>query len=122
MANEGRAHTVSDIDQYVDHGRVLKFMQPFGAYVDYDNLKKHQVELVPQSVKESIMSESVLENRRLQTWDASIEGATNETLFKQYIESLEGWIMDLCFMWLSLYPISDTNFLFDDHLIIAELV
>ncbi|KAG4030592.1 hypothetical protein MFRU_011g00510 [Monilinia fructicola] len=87
MASEGRAHTVSDIDQYVDHGRFLKFMQPFGAYVDYDNLKKHQVELVPQSVKESIMTESVLENRRLQTWAASIEGATNETLFKQCIEN-----------------------------------
>jgi hypothetical protein len=48
---------VAALAKLVDHQRVISLIQLFVAYVDFGNVKKRQVRLVHQSVKEFIIRE-----------------------------------------------------------------
>ncbi|ODM18824.1 hypothetical protein SI65_05441 [Aspergillus cristatus] len=92
----GTAKHVTTIDalaKLVDHRRVMDLIHPFIAWVDFSDLKKRQVLLTHQSVKEFIIKE--------RTSKLCLQSpALAET--DQRLESLEAFILDICVRYLLL--------------------
>jgi hypothetical protein len=80
-----RVTTVDDLAKLVDHQRVMSLIHPFIARVDFSDVKKRQVRLIHQSVKEFIIKEWTSNQPFLQG-PALTE--TNPMFFDQRLESL----------------------------------
>ena len=70
-------------------------------------MKKRQVRLVHQSVKEFIIKERASNGSGLQ--GLAISTATNQKLIRQHIKSLEAGILNICITYLLLDNFGDTD-------------
>lgn len=92
--------TVAALAKLVDHQRVMSLIQPFVVHVDFSDLKKRQVKLIHQSVKEFIIRE--WPSNRPGPQDPAILTATDQGLIHQRIRSLEAGIFDIYIRYLLL--------------------
>ena len=88
--------TIAALERTVDHQRVLSLIQPFIARVDFRNLKKRQIRLVHQSVKEFIVKK--LGDGLDQAGTTRTDQADNDWC----IQRLEAMILEICIKYLLL--------------------
>jgi hypothetical protein len=118
-AAQKRVTTVVALAKLVDHQRVMSLLQPFVAHVDFDDVKKRQVRLVHQSVKEFIVREWVSNRPGLQA--PAISTATNQELIHQRTGSLEAGILDICIRYLLLDDFGHNDLFSEEQVAIEEL-
>ena len=111
--------TVATLAKLVDHQRVMSLIQPFIARIDFSDVRKRQVRLIHQSVKEFIIAELTLNWPRLQ--GSVISTATDQASIGQRIESLEGCILNTCVRFLLLDEVGNTDLFFEEQVAIQEL-
>ncbi|KAJ5612711.1 hypothetical protein N7510_005905 [Penicillium lagena] len=104
--------TVDALATLVDHERVMSIIHPFVACPDFCDLKKYQVRLVHQSVKEYIIQKWASNNADLQR-SAPIPG--------QCFEKLEAFILDICIRYLLLDDIGERDLFSEELVAISEL-
>ncbi len=104
--------TVATLAKLVDHQRVMSLIQPFIARIDFSDVRKRQVRLIHQSVKEFIIAELTLNWPRLQ--GSVISTATDQASIGQRIESLEACILNICVRFLLLDEIGNTDLFFEE--------
>jgi ankyrin repeat protein len=114
-----RVTTVAALAKLVDHHRVMSLIQPFVAHVDFDDVKKHQIRLAHQSVKEFVVREWASNRPGLQ--GPAISTATDQGLINQRTGSLEAGILDICIRYLLLDDFGDTDLFSAEQLAIEEL-
>jgi hypothetical protein len=85
--------TVAALAKLVDHQRVMSLIQPFVAHVDFSDVKKRQVRLVHQSVKEFVIREWA--SNRPGRQGPAISAGIDQALTHQRTESLEAGILDI---------------------------
>ncbi|KIX03675.1 uncharacterized protein Z518_07228 [Rhinocladiella mackenziei CBS 650.93] len=105
--------TVAALAQLVDHERVISLIHPFITRLDYSDVRKRQVRLVHQSVKEFIIREWP----RLQ--DPSTALDRTDTHLR--IESSEAYILDVCINYLLLDEIGSVHLFSEEQVAINEL-
>lgn len=109
-------NSVSDLSELVDHQRVIGFIHPFIAQVEFDNVKKHQVRLVHQSVKQFITKES----NPSHVYDTSLTDTDDHTS-DQSRQSFESFVSDVCIRYLLLKEIGDRDLFSEEQVGILEL-
>lgn len=113
--------TITALSRLVDHHRIFEFIHPFINRVDFADLKKRQVGLVHQSVREflQIHHASRVQSRLC----FSSEEKTGDKMFSSSpcTELLEASMLNVCLRYLALDDIGQ-NQLFSEHqLAIDEL-
>ncbi|KAF7562456.1 hypothetical protein G7046_g1687 [Stylonectria norvegica] len=103
----------------LDHPRVMKFIQPFVTRVDFSDVKKRQVRLIHQLVKDFIIRELMSNRPCLRT--PTISMAAEQPLVHQSIESLEALILDISIRYLRLDDIGASDIFSDEQLAIEAL-
>ncbi|RYO93538.1 hypothetical protein DL763_004334 [Monosporascus cannonballus] len=111
--------TVAALANLVDYQRVMSLIHPFITRIDFSDVKKRQVRLTHQSVKEFIIREWGLNRPRLQ--GPAISTATTQARSNQCVENLEACILDICIRYLMLDEIGNTNLFSEELLAIEEL-
>lgn len=106
------------LSDLVDHQRVISLVHPFIARVDFSDVKKRQVQLIHQSVKEFIIEEWT-DRPCLQT--PATSPATDQAPLHQRSESLEELVLDICVTYLGLDEIGITNIFSEEQVAIEEL-
>lgn len=105
----------------VDHQSVMSLIQPFVAHADFSDLRKHQVRLVHQSIKEFIIRKWASNRPDLLSLAISTQAAIDQALVQQRTDSLEASILDVCIRYLLLDHIGDTDLLSEEHVAIEVL-
>jgi hypothetical protein len=107
--------TVAALAQLVDHERVMSLIHPFITRVGHSDVKKRQVRLVHQSVKDFIT----------QDWPHPQASTTSTALdWKntcQQIKSSESFVLDVCIDYLLLEEIGSVQLFSDEQAAINEL-
>jgi NACHT domain len=101
--------TVAALAQLVDHQKVMSLIHPFIARVDFSDVKKRQVRIIHQSVKEFILKE----------W--TFPEDDDMILDQQRVESLEGFVLNICIRYLLLEEIGNKKLFSEEQFAIAEL-
>lgn len=104
---------MNDLAQLVDHQRVMSLIHPFITRVDFSDIKKHQVQLTHQSVKEFIINKPHSQGPTLTRSD--------QMIFDQRLKSLESFILDICIRYLLLDDIGNRYLFSEEQVGIAEL-
>jgi hypothetical protein len=113
---------VEALETLADHQRVMRLILPFVVHVDFGDLKKRQVKLVHQSVKEFVVRQRAPNKAEPQSWATSTSLVTTDPqLVQQRIESLEANILDICIRYLSLRDVGDMALFSSEYLALAEL-
>ncbi|KAF2267298.1 hypothetical protein CC78DRAFT_490454 [Lojkania enalia] len=107
--------TVAALAQLVDYQRVMSLIHPFITRIDYKDVRKRQVQLVHQSVREFVIREWP----RLQGTAAST--APNQATKHLHMESLEAFILDICIEYLLLDEIGNSHIFSEEQVAIDEL-
>lgn len=111
-------NTVAALGDLVDHQRVMSLIHPFIARLDFSDVKKRQVQLVHQSVKEFILEE-------LMDWPCLQTSATlatsSQAPLHQSTESLDGIILGICIKYLGLDEIGAIRIFSDEQVAIEAL-
>ncbi|KAF2845260.1 hypothetical protein T440DRAFT_493542 [Plenodomus tracheiphilus IPT5] len=113
-AAQHEVNTVASLAKLVDHQRVMSLIYPFISRVDFTDLRKWQVRLVHQSVKEYI----VRDWSYLRGFDTS--RASGQAIPPR-IESLEAFMLDLCVKYLLLQEIGTIPLFSEEQIAIDEL-
>lgn len=107
--------------ELVDHQRIIGLIQPFVAQVDFSNVRKHQVRLVHQSVKEFIFKELAPDSHAPGTSAISTQGGIDDVFIQQRTESLEAGIMNTCIKYLLLKHVGNADLFSEEQVAIEEL-
>lgn len=113
------ATTVEALAKLVDHQRVMSLIHPFIARVDFSDVKKRQVRLMHQSVKEFVIKEWFTEQPCLQQGPSLT--VTDPLICGQSVKSLEAFILDICIRYLLLDEIGSKDLFSEEQVAIAEL-
>lgn len=108
--------TVAALSELVDHQRVLRLIHPFITSIDFNDLGKHQIRLVHQSIKEFVFD---LDQDRVS--DSAIQKTTDRAPFDQKNELLETSILEVCIRYLLLEEIEHSNLFSAEQMAIEEL-
>ncbi|MCJ1398882.1 hypothetical protein MMC11_002083 [Xylographa trunciseda] len=111
--------TVAALDKLVDNQRVMSLIQPFITRIDFSDVRKRQVRLVHQSVREFIIDKLTGNWPRLQ--GSAILTAINSASIDQRIESLESCFLNICIRYLLLDEIGNTDLFSAEQVAIEEL-
>ena len=111
--------TVAALAKLVDHQRVLGLIQPFITSIDFSDVRKRQIQLLHQSVKEFIIAELTRNLPRPQ--GSTISTATDQASIAQRIESSEARILKICIRYLLLDEIDNTGLFGEEQVAIEEL-
>ncbi|KAJ8114354.1 hypothetical protein OPT61_g3749 [Boeremia exigua] len=106
--------TVAALAQLVDHQRVMSLIYPFIARVDFADLRKRQLRLVHQSVKEFIVRDW------LYLKGINTSTASNQAIAPR-IESLEAFMLDICVEYLLLQEVGNIPLFSEEQIAIDEL-
>lgn len=107
-------NTVAALAQLVDHQRVMGLINPFITRVDFADLRKRQIRLVHQSVKEFVIRDwSCLKG--FDTSTASSPAIAPRT------ESLEAFMLDICINYLLLQEVGTVPLFSEEQIAIDEL-
>lgn len=115
------AHRVTTVDalaKLVDHQRVIGLIHPFIARIDFRDVKKRQVRLVHQSVKEFILKEYTSDQPCLR---GPAQREIDQMVFDQRSEDLEAFILDICVKYLLVDDMASRDLFSDRQVAIAEL-
>lgn len=112
-------HTMAALAKLIDHQRVLGLIHPFITRIDFSDVKKRQLQLVHQSVKEYIHKDCTSNQPRLQS--PAIGVAIDQSLLDQSVEHLEACMLDICVRYLLLDEMNQINIFFDEQVAIEEL-
>lgn len=113
------APTVEQLKEYVDEGRALSLLQPFLLQVDSKDLKKRQVRLVHQSLKELILRDAPSDwGRSNNTTD---ELQTNKQRIQQRRSKLEASLLRVCVRYLLFDEFNQNNLFSEDHETVQSL-
>ena len=111
--------TVAALAKLVDYQRVMSLIQPFVTRIDFSDVRKRQVQLVHQSVKEFIIAELTWNSPRLPS--SAISTAIDQASIGQRIETLEVEILNICVRFLLLDEIGNTDLFSEEQVAIEEL-
>lgn len=110
--------TVDALASLVDHERIISLIHPFIARVDMSAVKRRQVRLVHQSVKEFI----------LEKWSSNPPSAqgrsltgTDQLMSSRRLRALNAFILDICIRYLLLDDIGNRDLFSQEQMAIAEL-
>jgi hypothetical protein len=113
-AAQHEINTVADLAQLVDHQRVMSLIYPFVTRIDFTDLRKRQVRLVHQSVKEFVIRDwSYLKEFNTST-------ASSQAIAPR-IESLEAFMLDICIKYLLLQEVGTVPLFSEEQIAIDEL-
>ncbi|KPA38773.1 nacht nucleoside triphosphatase [Fusarium langsethiae] len=112
--------TVAEVAELVDDQGVMALIQPFVASIDFNDLKKHQVIVVHQSVKEFILNELSLSRPGLQNVE-KLPTAGGKTAAPPIASRLENNIFNICVRYLLLDEINHVPLFSDEQIAIEEL-
>ena len=107
--------TVAALAQLADHQRVMSLIHPFIARIDYTDVRKRQIQLVHQSVREFVLREWP----RLQS--SATLTASDQASTHHQVESSEALILDICLKYLLLDDISSSHLFSEEQVAIDEL-
>ncbi|KAJ5469732.1 hypothetical protein N7539_009350 [Penicillium diatomitis] len=110
--------TVHALGKQVDHRRIVGLIYPFISRVDFNDLKKHQVRLVHQSVKDFVQGNSISKHLRPQY---TMAGETGHVSVIQYPERPAAFILSICIRYLLLDEIGSKDLFSEEQAAIAEL-
>lgn len=110
--------TVHALGKLVDHQRIVGLIHPFISRVDFNDLKKYQVRLVHQSVKEFVLKNFIRKYLRPQY---PAPGDTRHVLMDQFLERPEAFILKICIRYLLLDEIGNRDLFSEEQMAIAEL-
>ncbi|KAJ5724164.1 hypothetical protein N7488_002199 [Penicillium malachiteum] len=99
--------TVSALSALVDHQRVMGLIQSFIASVDFGDLKKRQVRLSHQSVKEFIVNNWSTLGSPLEK--SPVPTRNEKSIAGQRFENLETFILGICIRYLLLEDVGLRN-------------
>jgi hypothetical protein len=105
---------VAALAQLVDHQRVMSLIYPFITRVDFTDLRKRQVRLVHQSVKEFVIRDWSY----LKGFDTS---TASSQVIAPRIESLEAFMLDICIKYLLLEEVGSVPLFSEEQIAIDEL-
>lgn len=111
--------TVAALSDMVDHQRVMSLIHPFVARVDFEDVRRRQVRLVHQSVKEFVISQYAPTGSRLEHCRGP--RPSGQALIDLHIESLEIYMTDLCVRYLLLDEIGARDLFSEEQLAIEAL-
>ncbi len=111
--------TVAALAKLVDHQRVMSLIQPFITRINFSDVRKRQIRLIHQSVKEFIRAELTWNWPRLQ--GSAISTATDQASIGQRIESLEACTLNICIRYLLLDEIGNIDLFLEEQVAIEEL-
>ncbi|KAH4086515.1 hypothetical protein HBI56_128820 [Parastagonospora nodorum] len=113
-AAQYEVRTVAALAELVDHQRVMSLIYPFVARVDFTDLRKRQVRLVHQSVKEFVVRD----------W-SYLKGFNTSSASRQAIapriENLEAFMLDVCIKYLLLEEVGTVPLFSEEQIGIDEL-
>lgn len=89
--------TVHALAQLVDYQTIMSLIYPFISRVDYENLQKHQVRFVHQSVKEFVIDEWASQQPHPAHLDSM---GSDQVIPSQDPQYLEAFILDICVRYL----------------------
>ncbi|GKU06980.1 unnamed protein product [Fusarium langsethiae] len=112
--------TVAEVAELVDDQSVMAVIQPFVAGIDFSDLKKRQVIVVHQSVKEFILNELVFSRPGLQSVE-EFPTAGGKTAAPPIASKLETKIFNICVRYLLLEEINHVPLFSDEQIAIQEL-
>jgi hypothetical protein len=110
--------TVHALSKLVDHRRILGLIHPFISRVDFNDVKKYQVQIVHQSVKEFILQNLISKYPHPQ-YPASRD--TGHVLVDRCSETPEAFILDICIRYLLLNEIAIRDLFSEEQVALAEL-
>ncbi|KAH7175806.1 hypothetical protein EDB81DRAFT_896495 [Dactylonectria macrodidyma] len=111
--------TVAALAGLVDHQRVMNFIHPFISRVDFSDVKKRQVQLVHQSVKEFVIQILASNPTCLQT--PSLSAAVDKALHHRHVERLDAFALGISIRYLRLSDICATDLFSDEQVAIEAL-
>ncbi|KND93256.1 hypothetical protein TOPH_02392 [Tolypocladium ophioglossoides CBS 100239] len=114
-----------DLDKLVDHLRVMDLIQPFVVRIDYRDIRKRQVILAHQSVKEFVIQNLASIQRdqsspALLTSEFSCSGDVKRH-YQQETMKLEAFMLNICIQYLLLGDFDYIELFSDEHMAIEEL-
>ncbi|KAJ5960179.1 uncharacterized protein N7479_007329 [Penicillium vulpinum] len=110
--------TTDALAKLVDHQRIMRLIHPFIAHVDFDDIKKYQVRLVHQSVKEFVLK-NLVSNQPCP--HGLISKESDQIILDQHSGSLQAFMFDICTRYLLLENIGRTTLFSEELVAIAEL-
>jgi hypothetical protein len=110
--------TVTTLAKLVDHQRVMSLIYPFIAHIDFNDLKRRQVRLIHQSVKEFVLEQWTLDQPCIQDLSLAENG---RTISDQRAGSLEAFILNVCIRYLLLEDIGNESLFSEEQVAIFEL-
>jgi hypothetical protein len=110
--------TVPALAKLVDHQRVMSLIHPIIAHVDFNDLKRRQIRLIHQSVKEFVLEEWMLDQPCIQDLSLAENG---RTISDQRAGRLEAFILNVCIRYLLLEDIGNVSLFSEEQVAIAEL-
>ncbi|KAL5371373.1 hypothetical protein DPSP01_014309 [Paraphaeosphaeria sporulosa] len=114
-ASQHEVTTIAALAQLVDYQRLMSLVHPFVTRIDFGDVKKRQVQLVHQSVKEFIVQGEFHQQ------DAATLSAFDQETSRSHIESLEAFILDICINYLLLDEIGSSYLFSEEQIAIHEL-
>jgi hypothetical protein len=114
-ADQSGLESVAQLSESVDPGRLISLILPFITRVDNNDIKKRQVQLVHQSVKEFVLKEAP----RLQGDNARLGSGSIHS--QQEKEDLDAFMLNTCIDYLLLQEIGSNNLFSDVQLGFQEL-
>jgi hypothetical protein len=114
-AAQRKVDTVASLAELVDRQRVMSLIHPFITRIDYADIRKRQVQLGHQSVREFI----------IRKWSCRRGSATStapdQTITHYNIKNLESFILDICIKYLLLHEIGSSSLFSEEQVAIDEL-
>lgn len=118
LGTTGDLTTVHALVQVVDHQRIMSLIYPFIARVDYEDLQRHQVRFVHQSVKEFAIEEWASHQPHAAHLDST---GSDEVIPGQNLQYLEAFILNTCIRYLLLEDIAHCDLFSEEQAAIAQL-
>ncbi len=115
--------SVAALARLADHQRVMSLIYPFVSRVDFNDVRKRQVKLVHQSVKEFVLLHFGPDRSGPQRPAAAspLFITSDRALVRQRTERLEANILELCIQYLLLHEIREMPLFSPELLIMEEL-
>lgn len=117
--------TVDALNKLVDLLRVMDLIQPFVVHVDFSDVRKRQVRLVHQSVRDFIIRDlaSIQRDQRSSAVPTSVfaNSAAVQQHNQQQIIKLEAYMLNVCIQYLLLNDFGYIKLFSEEHVAIEEL-
>ncbi|KAL2263935.1 hypothetical protein VTK26DRAFT_4122 [Humicola hyalothermophila] len=112
---------VATLADLVDHQRIMSLIQPFVVHVDFGDLKKPQVKLVHQSVKEFIVNHWASNQPGSEIVEPAAAPPGDQAMVHQRMERLEAGLLRICIRYLLLQDMDKLHLLSEEQQAMIDL-